>query len=258
VSSEILPRRSLQIGDLKHLTQARIALGRPGASVPTSAEQRFLMDHARARAAVWTEVDFDALAAKLREAGLEAVRVASRAKDRAEYVRRPDLGRRLSPDGAEALSPGDAEVALVVADGLSASAVEINALPLTLELSARLRKEGVSLAPVILAENGRVAIGDPVGERLAAKVSVVLIGERPGLSAADSLGAYLTFDPKPGTPDSRRNCISNIRAGGLSVERAAEAITRLVAAMLKAKASGVALSAMEGALPKEAGTAEGN
>ncbi|MBZ8134307.1 ethanolamine ammonia-lyase subunit EutC [Afifella sp. IM 167] len=256
MTSEILPRRALQLGDLKHLTQARIALGRPGASVPTKAEQRFLMDHARARAAVWTEVDFDALAEKLKEAGFESVRVTSEAKDRAEYVRRPDLGRRLSRASQEALPAAGSDVALVIADGLSASAVEINALPVALELAKKLKAEGLSLGPVVLAENGRVAIGDPIGERLKAKVSLVLIGERPGLSAADSLGAYLTFDPRPGTPDSRRNCISNIRAGGLAAERAAEAIFRLAALMLKAKASGVALSAMESALANDPGPAE--
>ena len=225
------------------VTSARLSLGRAGAAVPTRTELAFLLDHARARAAVWSEVDWDRLAAALEASGMASVRVASAAPDRATYVRRPDLGRRLADGTALELSSN--AVALVVGDGLSATAVTLNAAALAAALSRRLGP----LSPVVLAERARVALGDPIGVALGARVVVVLIGERPGLSASDSLGAYLTYAPAPGTPDSRRNCVSNIRDGGLPIERAADVIATLVAAMLSARLSGVALQPHLPALP---------
>lgn len=232
--------------DLRRLTAARVALGRSGAGVPTGAQQRFLLDHARAREAVWTEADFEPVEAALRNAGHDVVFVESRAPDRATYLRRPDLGRLLSARAAERLGSdravGDADIALVVADGLSATAVAINAAPLALRLGAAFEARGWRTAPIVLARQARVALGDGVGEALRARIAVVLVGERPGLSAADSLGAYVTFAPKPGTPDSRRNCVSNIREGGLGIESAARQIEDLVARMLAQGRSGVTLA----------------
>ncbi|WP_279480433.1 ethanolamine ammonia-lyase subunit EutC [Aureimonas sp. SK2] len=230
--------------DLRRLTGARVALGAAGAGVPTSAQQRFLLDHARAREAVWTEVDWPAVRGLLDGGGLASVEAESRVRDRAEYLRRPDLGRRLSEAARERLRGEEqgADLAVVIADGLSATAVTLNAAPLALRIAERAGARGWRLAPVVLARQARVALGDEAGAALGAKVVVLLVGERPGLSAADSLGAYLTHAPEPGTPDSRRNCISNIREGGLPVESAARQIEDLVARMLRQGRSGVTLA----------------
>lgn len=228
---------------LRSLTEARVQLGRFGAGLPTRAAQAFLLDHARAREAVWSAADWDALASSLPDIAAEPVRVASRAQDRSTYLRRPDLGRRLSSGSAEALAGigRDADIVLIVGDGLSARAVELNAPPLIGALVSRLKPRGLSLAPVILAAQARVALGDAVAEIVGAKISIMLIGERPGLSAAGSLGVYLTYAPKIGTPDSGRNCISNIRSGGLSIDAAADAVVALVQDMMRAGVSGIAL-----------------
>jgi ethanolamine ammonia-lyase small subunit len=229
--------------DLKQMTEARVQLGRFGAGVPTRAAQSFLLDHARARQAVWSEVDWKLLASHLIDLGLELAEVQSEAGDREIYVRRPDLGRRLSKAAAEQLSQrrSGADVVIVIADGLSASAIDAHAAPLVRAIVARLTARRLSIAPLILASQARVALADPIGQALKARVSIILIGERPGLSSADSLGVYMTFDPKPGTPDSRRNCISNIRKGGLGIERAADIVLGLVTAMLATEISGVEL-----------------
>ncbi|WP_201404343.1 ethanolamine ammonia-lyase subunit EutC [Kaistia sp. 32K] len=232
--------------DLKAMTDARVALGRFGAGLPTKAQLAFLLDHARAREAVWTAADRQGLGARVQALGFDVVEVESLAEARSVYIRRPDLGRRLSERSQQALRAakaqhGAADVVIVVGDGLSSSAVEINAVPLIEALSGLFRQKGLSLAPVVLASQARVALGDPVGEALAARVSVTLIGERPGLSAADSLGAYITYGPKSGTPDSRRNCVSNIRDGGMAIPLAADAIAALVRNMLATGISGVGL-----------------
>ena len=229
--------------DLRALTQARIALGAHGAGLPTGAALAFGLDHARAREAVWTPLDTAAIREALRAQSLEAFEVRSNVADRAEYLRRPDKGRTLDPasDAALAGLGQGFDVAIVIADGLSATAVTLNAVPAAAALAARVRRAGWSLAPVIVASQGRVAIGDPIGARLEARCVVVLIGERPGLSASDSLGCYITFAPQPGLPDSRRNCISNIRQDGLAVEAAAEQMEALLRAMLAQFTSGVGL-----------------
>lgn len=229
--------------DLRRMTEARVLLGRFGAGLPTRAAQSFLLDHARARQAVWSAVDWASLRANLADLELGTIEVESQARDRGTYVRRPDLGRKLSPESAERLAGirPDCDVVIVVADGLSASAIDVNAAPLVRAIVGRLSSRQLSTAPLILASLARVALGDPVAEIMRARVSIMLIGERPGLSASDSLGAYITCSPKPGTPDSRRNCISNIRGGGLSVDSAADAVVSLVADMLKTGISGVGL-----------------
>jgi ethanolamine ammonia-lyase small subunit len=230
---------------LRRFTDARVALGRAGSSLTTKAHLQFVGDHARARDAVWTAVDFDLLAQQLEALGRRTVRVRSQAGDRATYLRRPDLGRRLDDDSvaglaAEAVSPVGS-IALVVADGLSAEAVRVQAALVVAALLPLLAARAVVPTLVVLAEQGRVAIGDAIGAALGASLAIVLIGERPGLSAADSLGCYLTWAPKPGTPDSRRNCISNIRSGGLAPRPAAEKIAALVALMFERRMSGVGL-----------------
>ncbi|PYG55196.1 ethanolamine ammonia-lyase subunit EutC [Rhizobium sp. UGM030330-04] len=232
---------------LRAMTDARVALGRTGASPPTRAVQTFLLDHAQARQAVWRPLDIDGVGRDLRALGADVVHVASRAPDRADYLRRPDLGRALSDEGARALEGKGkgADVALVIADGLSATAVEMNAVPVATALLQALASEGLTVAPITLATQARVALGDDVGAALGAKVAVILIGERPGLSAADSLGAYVTFGPKTGLPDSRRNCISNIRDGGVSPVEAAGKIMILIRAMCQQETSGVVLIEFE-------------
>lgn len=222
---------------LRALTPARLQLGRVGASLPTRELLSFQLDHARARDAVHTAFEPAGLAEAI---GREVIEVRSRASDRAEYLRRPDLGRQLAPDDAARLPQLDADWALVIVDGLSAEAVHAHAASLALELIARLGDW--ALAPIVAVRQGRVAIGDAIGERLAAELVCVLIGERPGLSAADSLGAYLTWGPRAGRRDSERNCISNIRPPqGLSYGSAADAIARLLRAARSRKLTGVAL-----------------
>jgi ethanolamine ammonia-lyase small subunit len=228
---------------LRRFTGARIALGRAGSSLPTREVLGFRLDHARARDAVLRELDLDALAGTLSPLGLETARVRSRCRDKAEYLKRPDLGRRLSESSCADLEavapPGGCDLALVLADGLSSVAVERQALPLLaafLPLCADL-----AIGPICLAKYGRVALSDEIGSLLGAKAVVILVGERPGLSSPDSLGAYLTFAPAVGTTDERRNCVSNIRPAGLPARRAAAKLDYLVRESLGRRLSGVGL-----------------
>jgi ethanolamine ammonia-lyase small subunit len=225
------------------MTQARVRLGRFGAGLPTRATQTFLLDHARARQAVWSQVDWLSVGTDLADLGLGIVEVESQAPDRASYVRRPDLGRKLSSRAAERLAAirSNHDILIVIADGLSASAIDTNARPLTRAVVERLSARRLSIAPVVLASQARVALADPIAEIVGARISIVIIGERPGLSAADSVGVYVTYSPRPGTPDSRRNCISNVRRGGLAVDSAADGVESLIAAMLRTGVSGVGL-----------------
>jgi ethanolamine ammonia-lyase small subunit len=222
---------------LRKLTRARIGLGRAGDGLPTRALLDFQMAHAAARDAVHGAADFDALAAAL--APRELIRLASAAPDRATYLRRPDLGRRLAEGEVEKLPAGPFDVVFVVADGLSAAAVNANAVA-TLEATAR-RLAGLTIGPVVLARQARVALGDVVGAAMNASVVAVLIGERPGLTAADSLGAYLTFRPVPGRKDSERNCLSNIHAHGQSPEEAGHRLAWLIREAIRLKLTGVDL-----------------
>lgn len=220
-------------------TPARIGLGRAGDALPTAALLEFQAAHSRARDAVHGHVDFDALAAAL--APRPSLRVHSRAPDRTGYLRRPDWGRRVRVDDAAALDAArsDWDIAFVVADGLSAAAVEHQAATVLDRILRRI--PGWKPAPIVLAAQARVALGDEVGERLGADMVAVLIGERPGLSVADSLGIYLTWQPRVGRADSERNCISNIHADGLSPERAADTLVWLMGEARRRHVTGVAL-----------------
>ena len=229
---------------LRALTDARIALGRAGASLPTREVLAFALDHARARDAVHLDFDAAGLAARIEALGLATLSVASAAPDRPTYLRRPDLGRRLAPDSAARLDGARgrlADLAIVIADGLSSAAVHAHAAPLIAALTPHVAQAGWRLADVVLARQARVALGDEIGERLAARLVVLLVGERPGLSSHDSLGAYLTFAPRVGRTDAERNCVSNIRPAGLSYEDAAFRIAWLTREALRVGLTGVAL-----------------
>jgi ethanolamine ammonia-lyase small subunit len=229
-----LPARAGLAARLRALTPARVALGRVHTALPTRAMLDFELAHAQARDAVHAEFPADFAAS------LEAVEVASRAADRATYLQRPDLGRRLAEAERERLAAlGPCELALVVADGLSASGVAAHAPAMIARLRERL---GWRIAPTIVARQARVALGDEIGAILGAAALVILIGERPGLSAPDSLGAYVTWAPGIGRLDSERNCVSNIRPPhGLGYEEAAELIARILEAARDAQATGVRL-----------------
>ncbi len=223
---------------LRALTEARVGLGRAGAALPTAPMLAFQRDHALARDAVHAPFDAAGVAAALSPRTTVAVR--SQARDRAEYLRRPDLGRRLDPGDVARLTGGDWDLAIVLADGLSAPAVHAHAAPTALALIARL--PGWRIAPPVLATLARVALGDEIGARLGARLVLVLIGERPGLSAPDSLGAYLTWSPRIGRLDSERNCVSNIRPPhGLGYEAAADTLAWLLRAARGRRLTGVSL-----------------
>jgi ethanolamine ammonia-lyase small subunit len=225
---------------LRRATPARVGLGRAGQGLATAPMLAFQLAHARARDAVHAELDVEGLRDALARPSLV---VASAAPDRQAYLADPGLGRRLDTQSA-ALPKGDFDLVIVVADGLSATAVQAHAAAVVDALIARL--PDWTLAPMVIARQARVAIGDPVGAALGARLVVVLIGERPGLSAADSLGAYLTFDPKPGRLDSERNCVSNIRApGGLSHDQAADKIAWLLTEARRLGFTGVDLKDRE-------------
>lgn len=229
---------------LRVLTPARIALGRAGASLPTSEVLAFQLAHARARDAVHHAADLDMVASRTAEAGLAAVRVSSQVTDPVEYLTRPDLGRRLDPQDAERLAAhaGEAcDAVLVIGDGLSGLAVERQAVPLAAQVTARLARSGWRLGPVVIARFARVALGDEIGERLRARMVAMLIGERPGLSSPDSLGAYVTWAPRVGRTDAERNCLSNIRPAGLTIERAAEKLVWLMTEARRRELTGVDL-----------------
>jgi ethanolamine ammonia-lyase small subunit len=231
--------------ELRRHTPARIALGSSGDSLPTDELLRFGVAHAQARDAVHLAMDAEGLRGELRKHGFnDVLELESAAPDRPTYLRRPDLGRQLSARSRQVL--GDMHVAscdvlCVVGDGLSATAVHRNAVALLTELRSRLAAAGLQCGPVVLAHQARVALGDPIGEALNARSVLVLIGERPGLSSPDSLGAYFTWAPRSGLVDSQRNCVSNIRAQGLCAADAADKLAWLVAAARSLGASGVAL-----------------
>jgi ethanolamine ammonia-lyase small subunit len=230
--------------DLKRFTAARIALGHAGYGLPTKAHLAFQLAHARARDAVHTPLDAKALKGTFDAQGWPCLIVKSAAQDRMTYLTRPDLGRRLSEESEQELSAPRAapDVALVVADGLSSTAVAANAFSFVAALMPLLERNRRTVNPIVIGLEGRVALADHVGEILQAKVALIALGERPGLSAADSLGVYITWDPKRIRIESERNCISNIRAGGLPPERAAEQAASLIESMFAHRTSGVALS----------------
>ena len=231
---------------LKELTGARIALGRTGVSLPTKDILEFRMAHARARDAVHTALEIEALFNELVGQGFTPVTVASQAVDRHTFLLRPDLGRRLSVASAQTLTNLSHDtkqplpsLAFVIADGLSAQAIQNHALAFLETL--RLELPQVQEAAVVVATQARVALGDEIGEILGAELVVVLIGERPGLSAPDSMSAYLTWHPKVGRTDVERNCLSNIRLEGLSYTEAAQKLAWLIRQAKVLGKSGVAL-----------------
>ncbi|HTP84049.1 MAG TPA: ethanolamine ammonia-lyase subunit EutC [Alphaproteobacteria bacterium] len=229
---------------LAALTPARIALGRVGASLPTRQVLQLALAHAQARDAVHAALDVGRMRLALQAFGLAIATVASAAPSREAYLRRPELGACLLADSHAMLAAGvraPVDLALVVADGLSAAAVHAHAAPLIGHLLPHLDQAGLTLAPVVIATQARVALSDEIGELLQARATVILIGERPGLSAPDSLGAYLTFAPRRGRTNADRNCVSNIRAGGLGYDEAARKLAWLVTEALRGGFSGVAL-----------------
>jgi ethanolamine ammonia-lyase small subunit len=227
--------------DLRRFTPARVGLGRAGNGMPTGAHLDFQAAHAAARDAVHASLDTAALTTALDAAGIESGTVRSTAPDRQAYLLRPDLGRRLDPGDAARLPAMPGCFALVVCDGLSAVAVQQHAAPLLAVLVPALRARGLPVPPVAIATQGRVALGDDVGAAFGAAAVAVLIGERPGLSAADSMGAYLTWQPRPGRTDAERNCISNIRPQGLPAEAAAAKLLWLIDRMFVLGLTGVGL-----------------
>jgi ethanolamine ammonia-lyase small subunit len=235
---------SRSLGDLRALTPARVGLGRAGASLPTRALLEFTLDHARARDAVHAAFDVSALIDGLGSLGVPAVQVSSQAGNRKDYLRRPDLGRRLEPASEHLLASRDGvpcRLALVIGDGLSPTAVKAHAIELVRHLIPRLAADGIEIGAAAVASGARVALGDEIGAILGARMLMMLIGERPGLSAPDSLGAYLTFAPRVGLTDAERNCVSNIHASGLGYDEAAFRIAWLVREGLVRQTTGVAL-----------------
>lgn len=239
---------------LRRFTSARIGLGHAGISQPTGAQLAFQLAHARARDAVHEGLDTAALAAALAQAWPDVsspLLLHSAAPDRNVYLQRPDLGRRLDAPSRErlrALRAGHEhghepsyDFAVVVVDGLSGRAVAHNAAALLQALRPRLAASGWTAAPLTIVEQGRVAVGDEVGELLGAKLVVVLIGERPGLSSPDSMGLYMTWAPRVGLSDERRNCISNVRQAGLKPEDAARKLHVLMGEARRRGLTGVLL-----------------
>jgi ethanolamine ammonia-lyase small subunit len=233
--------------DLRRFTAARVALGRAGHGLPTAPHLAFQAAHAAARDAVHAGLDVARVQADLQSNGIDSIATRSAAADRRVYLMRPDLGRRLADGEAARVPVVPGAMALVVCDGLSAIAVQRHAPPLLTHLVPRLRRSG-PVGPVVIATQGRVALGDAIGEAMQADAVVVLIGERPGLSSADSLGLYLTWQPRQGRMDSERNCISNVRPDGLPVPAATEKLLWLITEMRRLRLTGVALKDEQPAL----------
>ena len=251
---------------LRRFTPAHVGLGRAGVSLPTTPQLAFLYAHARARDAVHDPLDVAGVRTGLSALGLTTLSLRSAAADRATYLQRPDLGRCLDEASQRTLDtlglPYRADrfdVAFAVVDGLSSRAVERHAVPFLQQVLAALpgavgtaaseAGESWHVAPVAVVEQGRVAIGDAIGEALRARLVVVLIGERPGLSSPDSLGAYVTWNPQPGRTDAERNCLSNIRPEGLGYDDAAVRLVGLLREARRREVSGVALKDEHDALP---------
>ena len=235
---------------LQEFTAARIAIGRAGTSIPVKQSLEFKLAHAHARDAVYSELDIEGLSESLKQFGLPVLHLHSKAGYREQYLQRPDLGRSLNEESlielADHNSPTD--ISIIIADGLSAIAVNANAMGLLELLVPLLLSANLKLAGISLVKQGRVAIADEIASALNAKLSLMLIGERPGLSSADSIGVYLTFNPKPGLTDEARNCVSNIRPKGLSNTQASKKIFYLVQESFKRKLSGFLLKDNAGLL----------
>ena len=233
---------------LRDLTPARVSLASSGDAIATDEVLRFQLAHAQARDAVHAELHLPSFAQRLvaelpilERSHIQILQLRSNAPDRATYLRHPNLGRTLHPDSVGLLRPNSCDLAITIADGLSALAVERNAIPVLAHLLPQLLADGWSLAPLTLVQQGRVAIGDAIGFRLASQCSLILIGERPGLSSPDSMGAYLTWSPHTDRTDADRNCLSNIRSGGLSPETAADRLFRYLQLARASQRTGTSL-----------------
>lgn len=241
---EISKQPEDDLPQLRRHTPARVALGRTGHSLPTQRLLEFNLDHARARDAVYSVFDLEKMASQLTELGLPTVRLRSQANNRREYLLRPDCGRTLHQTARQEIQNLDQlenDLCIVIADGLSAVAVNTHAAEVVKLLLYKSQKANWRLAPIALVKQGRVAIADEIGEGLCSEMTLILIGERPGLTSPHSLGAYLTHRPRIGLTDERRNCVSNIRPDGLPYERAAEKIFYLLQEMKTHQLSGVGL-----------------
>jgi ethanolamine ammonia-lyase small subunit len=233
---------------LRDFTSARVSLPTTGHSIATTEVLNFQLAHAQARDAVHAPFHVQMFAQRIgtelpivAEASIPVLQLRTNATDRAAYLRQPVLGRTLHPDSAAQLRPTPSDLAIVIADGLSSLAVERNAIPVLAHLLPQLLAAGWTIAPLALVQQGRVAIGDPIGFHLGASLSLVLIGERPGLSSPDSLGAYLTWHPHPDRTDADRNCLSNIRYGGLSAEAAGDRLFSYLQAARARQITGTSL-----------------
>lgn len=235
-----MSEKVVSVDALRRLTPARLRLEAGAGAARLSSVLDFQRCHATARDAIHLPVDWDTVSVALGRDGPAPIRVHSQAEGREVYLRRPDLGRRLREPDRAALPAGPFDLVIVLADGLSATAVDAGGAALVAALRAAFAD--LVLGPVVLAEQGRVALGDDIGAAMGAEMVLMLIGERPGLSVTSSLGAYLTRNPQVGTPDSARNCVSNIHdRGGLSVPEAVHKINWLVRYARKLGVTGVGL-----------------
>jgi len=229
---------------LRSFTHARIALGKTGVAIPLQEVLALKLAHAYARDTVFSELDIDNLTKDLQSLELPVYLLNSLVANRIEYLQRPDLGRRLDEISLQktgSIPGGPFDIALVLTDGLSASAVNVHAVPLLKRMLELSKKYSWSFAPVTLVQQGRVAIADEIGFLLKARLTIILVGERPGLTTTESLGAYITYNPQPGLTDEKRNCISNIHPGGLHYDIAAEKIMYLARTAIELKLSGINL-----------------
>lgn len=230
---------------LRTFTGARIALGRAGSSLPTRAHLDFQLAHALAKDAVRLPLDLDALEERLKKTGAATRRLDTLAADRGDYLQYPDRGRQLAPQSRAllraTLPDNTADIAIVVADGLSSTAIERHAVPFLKVFLPLATRRGYACSPVALVRQGRVAVADPIAETMGSRMAVILIGERPGLSSPDSMGIYFTFNPHTGCRDAERNCISNIHGQGLSCEQSAAQLIYLVTEADRLGLSGVGL-----------------
>jgi ethanolamine ammonia-lyase small subunit len=238
---------------LREFTAARIALGRTGNSIPLNELLNFKLAHAHARDAVYSKLNIARITKRMETLELPVLHLHSQASNRQKYLKRPDYGRKLNKESIQQIADhkiAKVDIAIVIADGLSASAVNSYAANLLKLLVPKLLKINLTLAPICFTEQGRVAIADEVGQAFRSKLSLILIGERPGLSSADSMGAYLTYSPKIGLTDESRNCISNIRPNGLPLKAAADKLFYLIIEALKRNLTGVDLKDNQGLLNK--------
>ncbi|GLB51180.1 ethanolamine ammonia-lyase light chain [Neptunitalea chrysea] len=230
---------------LSNYTFARVNLPKSGFAINMSEVLAFRADHASARDAIFTAFDIEKIKGELSPLTLDFIEVSSQAEDKAAYLKRPDLGRMLNEKSNELLEESvnskEKDIVIVISNGLSATAVNENTASVLNHLIPKIKESNLTLAPIIFATNGRVALADEIGEKLNAKLSIILVGERPGLSSPNSMSIYFTYAPEKGLTDESRNCISNIRDKGLPPISAAEKLFYLVNTALTKRISGIHL-----------------